>query len=265
MMIMSNEFNSLQLVKCTSPSLLSSSPSSLSSYSNGLFVGVNKNNNMNNIRRQPKRSNIQGNSRFTAQISASNTNRQNNYTYFEEKDSSIMFSHMAVNVYSGYIYVGAINNIYQLKLNSSQLSLETRAIMGPQEDSSDCPPTKRCPPNVSKRLSNYYNKALVIDNQHQWLISCGSLYQGACVVHNWNNVSNIIHQPTESVAANNATASTVAFIAAGPPPHKQVLYVGTTYTQGNYRSDVPAVASRSLFENSKCEFFFLIILLFHYE
>lgn len=130
-------------------------------------------------RRQPKR-NLRLGQRSPAKP---------NYTFFEETDPNVVFSHMAVNVYNGYIYLGALNGIYQLKLNSSKLSLEAKAIMGPMEDSSDCPATKRCPPNVSKKLSAYHNKALVIDMQHNWLISCGSLYQGACVAHSWHNVS----------------------------------------------------------------------------
>ena len=49
--------------------------------------------------------------------------------------------------------------------------------------------------------------------------------------------------------ANNSTASTVAFIAPGPPnpPITQVMYVGVTWTgNGPYRSEVPAASSRSL-------------------
>ena len=51
------------------------------------------------------------------------------------------------------------------------------------------------------------------------------------------------------MVANNATASTVAFIAPGPPnpPITQVMYVGVTWTgNGPYRSEVPAASSRSL-------------------
>ena len=53
----------------------------------------------------------------------------------------------------------------------------------------------------------------------------------------------------EPVVANTATASTFAFIAPGPPnpPSTHVLYVGVTYTDNSlYRSEVPAVSSRSL-------------------
>ncbi|KAH7645133.1 plexin-a-like protein [Dermatophagoides farinae] len=170
-----------------------------------------------------------------------------NYTYFEEPNTEIYFSHMVINETIGFVYIGGVNTIYQLNL---RLKLLEKITMGPYEDSNDCPISKGCAPEVQKRLSNYYNKALVLDQMHQWLISCGSLFQGACTAHSLYNISRIIDQPQEPVVANNATASTVAFIAPGPDPHKQVLYVGATYTAGSYRSDLPVVSSRSLFETN---------------
>lgn len=53
----------------------------------------------------------------------------------------------------------------------------------------------------------------------------------------------------EAVVSNNERSSTVAFIAPGPPspPVTNVMYVGVTYTNNSpYRSEIPAVASRSL-------------------
>ncbi len=261
---------SLALLALSEPLLVSgfssgsSSSSSSSIYSSGsgashmvapMVYGLsNSNSNSNSNRRQQPKRNLHvnsggGNGRSPGKQPAI-------FTFFEEKDSSVRFSHMVVNVFNGRIYVGGDNAIYQLKMNGSQqhLVLEERAVMGPAEDNPECPATKNCPPHVTKRLSNYYNKALIIDMAHSWLISCGSLYQGACAAHNWNNVSQVLHAPMESVVANNATASTVVFIAPGPPPHKHVLYVGATFTMGNYRSDVPAVSSRSLFENRKSSF-----------
>lgn len=168
------------------------------------------------------------------------------YAYFEDPTVDY-FSHLTVNSYTGQVYVAGVNKIYQL---SSQLTSETVAIMGPQEDSSDCPVTRNCP-SVVRKSTDYYNKALVIDYVQSRLISCGSLFQGICSVHRLDNVSNFETPASESVVANNATASTVAFIAPGPqkaPIH--VLYVAVSYTaNGPYRSDVPAVSSRSLDPN----------------
>jgi plexin A len=172
---------------------------------------------------------------------------KNNYTFFEEKNSDLYFSHLTVNTYTGQVYVGGVNRIYQL---SPHLTQEAIAIMGPEEDSSDCSVTKNCP-SVVKKPTIYYNKVLVIDYAQSRLITCGSLFQGVCSTHKLDNVSSYETPASESVVANNATASTVAFIAPGPQKSpKHVLYVGVSYTaNGPYRSDVPAVSSRSLDPN----------------
>lgn len=84
------------------------------------------------------------------------------------------------------------------------------------------------------------------------LIVCGSIYQGRCDRHHLSDITKTV-APNElttvhPVAANNATASTVAFIAPGVPDPARinVLYVATTLTPGLYRHRVPSVASRSL-------------------
>lgn len=63
------------------------------------------------------------------------------------------------------------------------------------------------------------------------------------------NITLLTRNVSEGIVANNATSSTVAFIAPGPPnpPVTHVLYIGVTYTgKSVYRDDVPAVSSRSL-------------------
>ncbi|XP_054724986.1 plexin A3-like isoform X2 [Uloborus diversus] len=166
------------------------------------------------------------------------------YPFFTDPNVE-RFNHMTVHDYTERIYIGAVNRIYQL---SRDLKRESVGEMGPREDSPKCPVTQVCP-NESKRPTDYYNKALVVDYSQSKLIACGSLFQGTCTVHDLNDVSNYETPASESVVANNATASTVAFIAPGPKnlPRTHVLYVGVSYTgNGPYRSDVPAVSSRSL-------------------
>jgi hypothetical protein len=188
------------------------------------------------------------------------TSAKTNYTYFEERNSDLFFSHLTVNSYTGQVYVGGVNRIYQL---SPQLATEAVAVMGPEEDSADCPVTRNCPKTV-KKPTIYYNKVLAIDYAQSRLLTCGSLFQGVCSVHKLDNVSTYDSSATESVAANNATASTVAFIAPGPTKSpKHVLYVGVSYTaNGPYRSDVPAVSSRSLDPSGEC-FAFSFAFLFN--
>ncbi|XP_014213127.1 plexin-A4 [Copidosoma floridanum] len=154
-------------------------------------------------------------------------------------------NHLAVDKITGRVYVGAVNRLYQF---SPDLSLTAKEITGPRKDSSECS-MGGCPSGTVQTLSANVNKALVIDYTTGRLISCGSLFQGMCYVRDLHNISQGVTEVRESVVANNATASTVAFIAPGPPnpPVSQVMYVGVSYTSNSfYRSEVPAVSSRSL-------------------
>lgn len=93
-------------------------------------------------------------------------------SWFEETNSNLYLNHLAINSYTGQVYVGGVNWIYQL---SSQLQLETKVQMGPADDSPDCPVTRNCP-NVSKKPTNYFNKVLLIDYAQSRLISCGEYF-----------------------------------------------------------------------------------------
>ncbi|KAJ8983514.1 hypothetical protein NQ317_012005 [Molorchus minor] len=161
-------------------------------------------------------------------------------------DSKVQaFNHLVVDKNTGRVYIGAVNRLYQL---SPDLDLVVSEVTGPKMDSDDCS-VLECNTATNKKLTDNVNKALVIDYTTTKLIACGSLSQGICSVRNLHNISDGTVEVREAVVANNATASTVAFIAPGPPspPVSQVMYVGVTFTLGSpYRSEVPAVSSRSL-------------------
>ena len=173
---------------------------------------------------------------------------------FAWNDNEIpQFNNLLIDKVTGRVYLGAVNKLYQL---SPDLELTVSAVTGPLEDSPMCSVVADCPKTMEKKLTNNVNKALVIDYAESRLIECGSLFQGVCTIRNLRNISDVETNVKEPVVANNATASTVAFIAPGPPnpPITQVLYVGVTFTgNGPYRSEVPAVASRSLDSNSLFE------------
>ncbi|KAJ8955413.1 hypothetical protein NQ318_003511 [Aromia moschata] len=155
------------------------------------------------------------------------------------------FNHLVVDKNTGRVYIGAVNRLYQL---SPDLDVVISEVTGPKMDSDDCS-VLECNTGINKKLTDNVNKALVIDYTTTRLIACGSLSQGICTVRNLHNISDGTREVREAVVANNATASTVAFIAPGPPipPVSQVMYVGVTFTLGSpYRSEVPAVSSRSL-------------------
>lgn len=157
------------------------------------------------------------------------------------------FNHLVVDKNTGRIFIGAVNKLYQL---SPDLELAGTVTTGPKHDSPECSVID-CPASAVRKLTDNVNKALVIDYTTTRLISCGSVFQGVCSVRNLHNISDV-KDVREPVVANNATASTVAFIAPGPPnpPVSQVMYVGVTFTGNSpYRSEVPAVSSRSLDED----------------
>lgn len=83
------------------------------------------------------------------------------------------FTHLAVHPNGSHLYVGGVNKLYQL---DSQLRLQQMVQLGPRMDSPECPVTGICP-SVQKKLTNYYNKALLVDSFNDRLISCGSLFQ----------------------------------------------------------------------------------------
>lgn len=163
---------------------------------------------------------------------------------FHDPDVQRM-NHLVVDKNTGRVYVGAVNHLYQF---SPDLNLDVKVVTGPQDDALTCS-TLDCPRETVKKLADDVNKVLVIDYTTTILISCGSLFQGICTARNLHNITDIVEKIKEPVVANNATASTFAFIAPGPPnpPVSQVMYVGVTFTGNSpYRAEVPAVSSRSL-------------------
>lgn len=163
---------------------------------------------------------------------------------FEDKTVK-QFNHLVVDKNTGRVFIGAVNRLYQL---SPDLDLVISEKTGPEYDSDQCSALTECTTADNTKLTENVNKALVIDYTTTRLIVCGSLFQGICSVRNLHNISDVHQVAREAVVANNATASTVAFIAPGPPnpPVSQVMYVGVSFTMGTYRSEVPAVSSRSL-------------------
>ena len=164
-------------------------------------------------------------------------------------------SHLVVDNETGLLYAAGVNRVYQL---DADLNVLAEAVTGPKDDSDNClpPPHDEC--RTGRESTDNFNKILVLDRAQRMLITCGSVYQGACETRSLDNVSRVEeHYGADdvtnfAVAANSQNGSTVAFIAPGPSTHSHsVLYVATTYTGRSrtsriYRDKVPAVSSRSL-------------------
>ncbi|EDV25223.1 uncharacterized protein TRIADDRAFT_56943 [Trichoplax adhaerens] len=171
-------------------------------------------------------------------------------TYTSPNVNSVTFQNMDLDESAGRIYIGAKNAIYLL--NSTTLTILTSASTGPVQDSPYCAPLPdSC--SSSRNLSDNYNKILIADTSGQRLIVCGSVNQGRCRIRQLNNLALITNtvQPSYFVAANQPSASTLAFVGSGVPNTTKVLYVGVQYTQRSFFSSaVPALAARSLYHQS---------------
>lgn len=167
-----------------------------------------------------------------------------------EDDRWQEFTHLTVDKNTGTVYAGGVNRLYQLDPNLRRLQY---VVTGPVNDSVECSASDCKGETIQNmKATNNVNKVLVIDYTRSRLIVCGTVRQGSCQVRDLRDITQLTRNVSEAIVANNATASTVAFIAPGPPnpPVTHVLYIGVTYTgKSVYRDEVPAVASRSLEDN----------------
>lgn len=163
------------------------------------------------------------------------------------KDPPLHFSHLAIDRQTGQLYAAATNHLLQLDGDLRLLHIVTT---GPRNDSPLCHATGCQGKDITTSLMDNYNKILVIEPDKHMLISCGSLSQGACNKYKLNNITADSEFIPISIAANDEVASTFAYIGPrnyNPWSRPDVLYVGTTFTNnGEYRHDVPAIASRDL-------------------
>ncbi|XP_022914955.1 plexin-B isoform X2 [Onthophagus taurus] len=163
-------------------------------------------------------------------------------------DEPLRFSHLALDRRNNRLFAAATNRLLQFSAN---LTVEHRVVTGPKNDSPLCHATGCATGSgIPTSLMDNYNKILLIEPETEYLISCGSLMQGACYKYKLNNISANPDFIAKSIAANDPQASTYAYI--GPRRYNlwsrpNVMYVGTTFTNnGEYRHDVPAISSRDL-------------------
>ncbi|VDK64486.1 unnamed protein product [Onchocerca ochengi] len=168
---------------------------------------------------------------------------------------NLPFERMVIDPSTGRLYVGGVNNLYDL--NHPDLSVKVHTSTGPEEDSVECPNKASClSSNVRRKTENSYTKGLAVYERSSKLIECTSLFQGRC---RWRNLYNIdqkdvIKESQQHVVANDQNSSTVIFVGTFTSQdniQSDVLYVASTFVQngGPFRDDVPAVASLSLDQN----------------
>uniref|UniRef100_A0A674E9T3 Plexin A3 n=1 Tax=Salmo trutta TaxID=8032 RepID=A0A674E9T3_SALTR len=87
-------------------------------------------------------------------------------------------THLTVHSRTGEVYVGAVNRVYKLSANLTELRSH---MTGPVDDNAKCYP----PPSVRAcahklESSDNVNKLLLVDYAGNRLVACGSIWQGVC-------------------------------------------------------------------------------------
>ncbi|XP_005748043.1 plexin-B1 [Pundamilia nyererei] len=168
-------------------------------------------------------------------------------------------SHLLLDPGAGHIYVGGVNNLYQL---TTGLEVLLHVKTGPYRDSPECLPPivlQECP---SAKDTDNYNKLLLMETgqgaEPGSLIVCGSLFQGICEKRSLSNISQLIYQTsnpvdTQYVAANAPGVSTVAVVittknkqeGGGDGDVLRLMLVGRSYTSKG-PGDIPPITTRRL-------------------
>ncbi|XP_040143102.1 plexin-A3 isoform X2 [Ictidomys tridecemlineatus] len=87
-------------------------------------------------------------------------------------------THLAVHRVTGEVFVGAVNRVFKLAPNLTELRAH---VTGPVEDNARCypPPSMRVCAHRLVPVDNV-NKLLLIDYAARRLVACGSIWQGIC-------------------------------------------------------------------------------------
>ncbi|KAH0628846.1 hypothetical protein JD844_010436 [Phrynosoma platyrhinos] len=158
--------------------------------------------------------------------------------------SDVALTHLAVHHDTGEIYLGAVNRIYKLSANLTQLRAHTT---GPVPDDPRCYP----PPGVrlcAHRLSpsDNINKLLLIDYAGNRLVACGSVWQGVCQLLQLEDLAKLgePHQRKEHYLSGGREPDAMVGVIVEQPREPGQFFVGTSI--GGRSEYFPTLSSRRL-------------------
>lgn len=158
--------------------------------------------------------------------------------------SDMALTHLAVHHDTGDIYLGAVNRIYKLSTNLTQLRAHAT---GPLEDDPRCYP----PPGVRKcthqlSLADNVNKLLLIDYAGGRLVACGSIWQGVCQLLRLDDLTKLSepHQRKEHYLSGGREPDAMVGVIVEQPGQPSRFFVGTSI--GGRSEYFPTLSSRRL-------------------
>ncbi|XP_074553968.1 plexin-B2-like [Halichoeres trimaculatus] len=103
--------------------------------------------------------------------------------------SDTLINNVVADNYTGRLYIGAVNSLYQL---TPDLEVESRTETGPKRDDRQCTPpvTDAC---EEARDTDNHNKLLLVHREKDVLVVCGSVFRGICSLRNLSNVEQLIY------------------------------------------------------------------------
>lgn len=153
-------------------------------------------------------------------------------------------THLAVHHETGEVYLGAVNRIYKLSANLTQLRAHTT---GPVPDDPRCYP----PPGVrlcAHRLSpaDNVNKLLLIDYAGNRLVACGSVWQGVCQLLRLEDLAKLgePHQRKEHYLSGGREPDAMVGVIVEQLREPSQFFVGTSI--GGRSEYFPTLSSRRL-------------------
>ncbi|XP_010637111.1 plexin-A3 isoform X5 [Fukomys damarensis] len=166
-------------------------------------------------------------------------------------------THLAVHRVTGEVFVGAVNRVFKLAPNLTELRAH---VTGPVEDNARCypPPSMRVCAHRLVPVDNV-NKLLLIDYAARRLVACGSIWQGICQFLRLDDLFKLgePHHRKEHYLSGSQEPDSMAgvIVEQGQGPSK--LFVGTSVDgKSEY---FPTLSSRKLIGDEDSDDMFSLV------
>lgn len=146
--------------------------------------------------------------------------------------------------------VGARNNIFRF---NSSLFITDSVKNGPINDSFICNNSQRDNCAVPKDQDNHVVILNYETNPTPKIISCGTVHQGMCMIHDYNklNISGFIGDPKDPANYVSSRKNTLAFAVPAPKRSGTAFIIGHEYDGRSIESSPPAISERRVVADSK--------------